>query len=357
VGRRQAGARRTFESEPGARRQHESRAYGEPCTADEDALLASLLSPTGLRAIVAAAGNNAADANGNFPSSCASTIAVTATSNTGDRTFYSNYGTSVDLAAPGGDRGGLNGLIYVLSNFGTTSAGAYAIAAGGGTSYAAPMVSGRRQPDAGGRAEPHAAQVRTILTTKYKPFPAESRCTQTTCGKGIVDARAAVIAAQATLPPRPRCRRRVLPRRLRPLFHDRRSRRDRRVGRWRIRRRLRAHGPAVQRVERAVRGHAAGMPLLHRRLRAEELALLHGRRHRVRRPQAEPELAVREDRVPRARAGRRRVRGRHGPRLPDVQRRADRCAEPPVHDRRALYQQFTTTMGWSAEGVALCATP
>jgi serine protease len=176
-------------------------AYGEPCTADEDALLASMLTPTGLRAIVAAAGNNAADANGNFPSSCPSTIAVTATSNTGDRTFYSNYGTSVDIAAPGGDRGGLNGLIYVLSNFGTTTAGAYAIAAGGGTSYAAPMVSGVISLMLAVAPDLTPAQVRTILTTKYKPFPPESRCTQTTCGKGIVDARAAVIAAQATLPP------------------------------------------------------------------------------------------------------------------------------------------------------------
>ena len=176
-------------------------AYGEPCTAGEDALLASLLSPTGLRAIVAAAGNNAADANGNFPSSCPSTIAVTATSNTGDRTFYSNYGTSVDLAAPGGDRGGLSGLIYVLSNFGTTTAGAYAIAAGGGTSYAAPMVAGTVSLMLSVAPDLTPAQVRTILTTKYKPFPAASRCTQTTCGKGLVDARAAVLAAQATLPP------------------------------------------------------------------------------------------------------------------------------------------------------------
>jgi serine protease len=175
--------------------------YGDPCTAGEDALLASLLSATGLRAIVAAAGNDAADANGNFPSSCPSTIAVTATSNTGDRTIYSNYGTSVDLAAPGGDRGGLSGLIYVLSNFGTTTAGAYAIAAGGGTSYAAPMVVGVISLMLSVAPDLTPAQVRTILTTKYKPFPAVSRCTQTTCGKGLVDARAAVLAAQATLPP------------------------------------------------------------------------------------------------------------------------------------------------------------
>jgi serine protease len=170
-------------------------AYGEPCTAEEDALLASTLSPTGLRAIVVAAGNAAADANNDFPSSCPSTISVTATSNTGDRTFYSNYGTSVDLAAPGGDRGGLSGLIYLLSNDGTTSAGAYAIAAGGGTSYAAPMVVGTISLMLSVAPNLTPAQVRTILTTTYKPFPSSSKCTQTTCGKGLLDTNAAVLAA------------------------------------------------------------------------------------------------------------------------------------------------------------------
>src|SRR5204862_6146054 len=79
--------------------------------------------------------------------------------------------------------------------------GAYAIAAGGGTSYAAPMVVGTISLMLSVAPALTPAQVRTILTTKYKPFPATSKCTQTTCGKGIVDARAAVLAAQATLPP------------------------------------------------------------------------------------------------------------------------------------------------------------
>ena len=175
--------------------------YGDPCSAGEDALLASLLSPTGLRAIFAAAGNGGADANNNFPSSCASTIAVTATSNTGDRTTYTNYGSSVDIAAPGGDVGGLFGLIYVLSNFGTTVPEAYAIAAGGGTSYATPMVAGVASLALSVAPNLTPAQLRSILLTKYKPFPATSRCTQTTCGKGLVDARAVVEAALATLPP------------------------------------------------------------------------------------------------------------------------------------------------------------
>ncbi|MFO1307578.1 MAG: S8 family peptidase [Burkholderiales bacterium] len=171
----------------------------EPCSADEDAFLASLLSATGLRAIVAAAGNAGGDANLNFPSSCPSTISVTATSDTGNRTTYSNYGTSVDIAAPGGDRGGLAGLVYVLWNTGRTVAGAYAIGAGGGTSFAAPMVSGVASLMLGVAPQLSPQEVRSIIQSTKKPFPPSSKCTMTSCGKGIVNAEAAVAAALSTV--------------------------------------------------------------------------------------------------------------------------------------------------------------
>ena len=174
-------------------------AFGEACTAEEDALLAQLLSPTGLRAIVVAAGNESGDANLSFPSSCPSTFAVAATSDTGDRTSYSNYGARVDLAAPGGDRFG-SGLIAILSNSGATVPGAYVVDAGGGTSFAAPMVTGVTSLMLSVAPALTPAELRAILLTTFKPFPATSKCTFTTCGHGIVNAHAAVLAAQATLP-------------------------------------------------------------------------------------------------------------------------------------------------------------
>jgi serine protease len=176
-------------------------AFGEACTAEEDALLAQLLSPAGLRAIIVAAGNEADDANLSFPSSCPSTVAVAATSATGDRTGYSNYGARVDLAAPGGDRFGFSGLIAILSNAGATVPSAYVIDAGGGTSFAAPIVTGVASLMLSVAPALTPAQVRSILLTTLKPFPATSKCTFTTCGHGIVNAHAAVLAAQATLPP------------------------------------------------------------------------------------------------------------------------------------------------------------
>ena len=168
------------------------------CSAEDDALLAQLLSPGGLRAIVAAAGNEAGDANLNFPSSCPSTIAVTATSDTGDRATYANYGSSVDVAAPGGDQSGTGGLIYVLFNAGKTVPGAHAIGAGGGTSFAAPMVSGVASLVLALAPGLSPQELRSIIRTTSKPFPAFSLCTSGGCGQGIVNAEAAAASAQAT---------------------------------------------------------------------------------------------------------------------------------------------------------------
>jgi serine protease len=179
---------------------------GEPCSAEDDTLLAQLLSPTGLRAIVAAAGNANADADLHFPSSCPSTISVAATTNNGNRTVYSNYGSSVDIGAPGG-QGGVPGnpdfgLIAVLSNTGQTTAGNYYVRGIAGTSFATPIVAGVASLMLSVAPNLSPAQLRASLIDSAKPFPPGSTCTTAFCGRGIVDASAAVIAAQATpLPP------------------------------------------------------------------------------------------------------------------------------------------------------------
>ncbi|MEO8485247.1 MAG: S8 family serine peptidase [Betaproteobacteria bacterium] len=176
----------------------------DPCTAQDDALLSQFLSPSGLRAIVVAAGNNAGDANQQFPSSCPSAISVAATTNGGNRTSYSNYGSSVDIAAPGG-QGGVPGspdfgLIAVLSNTGTTTAAGYYVRGIAGTSFAAPIVSGVASLMLSVAPNLTPAQVRAIIQDTAKAFPPSSQCTPTSCGHGIVNAQGAVLAAQAAAP-------------------------------------------------------------------------------------------------------------------------------------------------------------
>ena len=56
--------------------------------------------------VVVAAGNSNANAANYQPASCANVITVAATGHTGSRAYYSNYGATVEIAAPGGDCAG-----------------------------------------------------------------------------------------------------------------------------------------------------------------------------------------------------------------------------------------------------------
>ncbi|MBW4820781.1 S8 family serine peptidase, partial [Streptococcus salivarius] len=51
--------------------------------------------------VVVAAGHSSADASGFQPASCANVINVGATTSAGVRASFSNYGSLVDVAAPG----------------------------------------------------------------------------------------------------------------------------------------------------------------------------------------------------------------------------------------------------------------
>ena len=70
-----------------------------------------------------------------------------------------------------------------------------------------------------------------------------------------------------------------------------------------------------------------------------------------------PAWVVREDRVLHPRTGERLVRGRHGTGLPDVQQRADRRTEPPVHQRPVDLPGSSRRPDWAPEGIAFCAPP
>ena len=82
--------------------------------------------------VIVAAGNQNNDAAHDYPANCSGVIAVAATGPFGERAVYSNWGSTVTIAAPGGN--GQNGSIY------STIDDAYAYKQG--TSLAAPHVSG-----------------------------------------------------------------------------------------------------------------------------------------------------------------------------------------------------------------------
>jgi serine protease len=143
--------------------------------------------------MIVAAGNSNTDASSASPANCSGVIAIAATNRSGGRAYYSNYGSLVDVAAPGGDTrsSASNGILSTL-NAGTTTPGADSYAWYQGTSMATPHVSavaalmfavnGSLTPD----------NVESMLKSTARPFPAS--CSG--CGAGIVDAAAAVAAAQ-----------------------------------------------------------------------------------------------------------------------------------------------------------------
>jgi serine protease len=142
--------------------------------------------------LVVAAGNSNTNASGFTPANCSGVITVAATGRTGARAYYSNYGSVVDVAAPGGDMSGgsSNGILSTL-NAGTTSPGADNYAYYQGTSMAAPHVAGVVAMMLAKNGALTPDEVETKLKGSTRAFP--GNCSQ--CGTGIVDANAAVDAA------------------------------------------------------------------------------------------------------------------------------------------------------------------
>lgn len=148
--------------------------------------------------VVVSAGNNNADAANYSPASCAGVITVASTGPTGSRAYYSNYGSTVEIAAPGGDTSGgsANGVLSTV-NSGTTVPASDTYAYYQGTSMAAPHVAGIVSLMFSVNANLTPAQVINLIQSNVTAFPAGSTCTTSNCGPGIINAAAVVAAAQA----------------------------------------------------------------------------------------------------------------------------------------------------------------
>ena len=136
--------------------------------------------------VVVAAGNDASNVSGSLPANCANVIAVAATTSAGAKASYSNFGTGIDVSAPGSS-------ILSTLNSGTTTPGSASYASYNGTSMASPHVAGV------------VAQVQSVAPTALTPAAVETLLKNTAralpgacsggCGAGIVNADAAVTAA------------------------------------------------------------------------------------------------------------------------------------------------------------------
>ncbi|WP_144141593.1 S8 family serine peptidase [Paraburkholderia sp. BCC1884] len=138
--------------------------------------------------VVAAAGNNGADAANFSPANCFNVVNVGAISANGAKWVNSNFGTIVDIAAPGDN-------IWSTYNNGTRVPGSEGYAYMSGTSMSAPMVSGvMALVQSVAPRTLNTAEMRTLLQRSVQPFPPGQP--DQPVGPGILDANAAVVAAR-----------------------------------------------------------------------------------------------------------------------------------------------------------------
>jgi serine protease len=205
-----------------------------PCSSFYSSLISQLNAMDVL--VVAAAGNsdgaNGAGGSVSEPANCPGAIAVAALRNTGTKVAFSNFGPEVAISAPGGNcvnsqppcfysivTTGSSGtekasdaqMTYLDGNEPPVTYSGKTFRGGGvfGTSFAAPMVSGVIALMWAANPQLTASQVTAMLKSSARPFPpstepvcpatdsvtGECACTQASCGAGMLDAHAAVLAA------------------------------------------------------------------------------------------------------------------------------------------------------------------
>ncbi len=144
--------------------------------------------------VVVAAGNSNSNAANFRPASCNGVITVAATNTDGARSYYSNFGAVVEIAAPGGETYAVtaDGVLSTW-NTGTTAPANDSYTFYQGTSMASPHVAGVAALlyDVDPSITP--ADVVAILQSTAQAFPSVSsnQCNTSSCGAGIVDAAAA----------------------------------------------------------------------------------------------------------------------------------------------------------------------
>ncbi|MET7438926.1 S8 family serine peptidase [Streptomyces sp. NPDC005496] len=146
--------------------------------------------------VVVAAGNENSNTSGFSPSSCGNVVNVAATNRTGSRASYSNYGTLVDISAPGGQTStGTAGGILSTLNSGTKTPGTESYAYYQGTSMATPHIAGLVALMKSANPSLTPAQIESALKANARALP--GTCSGG-CGAGLADATRTVQAVSGT---------------------------------------------------------------------------------------------------------------------------------------------------------------
>ena len=147
--------------------------------------------------LVVASGNSGVNIDyQNFtPANCNGVVTVGASQAQGGKAYYSNYGTRIDVMAPGGDS--WQGILST-SDYGTTSATGAAYKSMSGTSMATPHVTGVISLMYALNPNLVPSQVIDILKQTAESMPLSFGCEGGLCGAGLINAFEAISMAKIT---------------------------------------------------------------------------------------------------------------------------------------------------------------
>jgi serine protease len=178
-----------------------------PCSAIEQQVYDRIMAAG--KIVLVAAGNTTDDAGFYTPGNCRNVITVGSVTREGERAYYSNYGSRVDVMAPGGEQKDTNASTTVTAQDGILSlnaSGDYVYLQG--TSMAAPHVAGLAALMKALEPTATQADVRAALVATARPLSgaqcdaAEPKAVlgPSDCGAGAVDAAAALAALRINNP-------------------------------------------------------------------------------------------------------------------------------------------------------------
>ncbi|MDX3800641.1 S8 family peptidase [Streptomyces sp. AK04-3B] len=146
--------------------------------------------------VVVAAGNESDNVANHNPGNCNNVISVAATNRSGAKASYSNFGSLVDISAPGGQTstGTANGILSTL-NSGTKTPSSESYAYYQGTSMATPHIAGLVALMKSANPSLTPAQIETAIKSNARPLP--GACSGG-CGAGLADAAKTVQAVSGT---------------------------------------------------------------------------------------------------------------------------------------------------------------
>ncbi|WP_328354451.1 S8 family serine peptidase [Streptomyces sp. NBC_00445] len=146
--------------------------------------------------VVVAAGNESDNVANHNPGNCNNVISVAATNRSGAKASYSNFGSLVDISAPGGQTstGTANGILSTL-NSGAKTPSTESYDYYQGTSMATPHIAGLAALMESANSALTPAQIESAIKTNARALP--GACSGG-CGAGLADAAKTVQAVSGS---------------------------------------------------------------------------------------------------------------------------------------------------------------